>query len=114
VGRIRALTFRVVIRSYDTPTGAFAQLRLVGDDDNGYNEQEVVTVPVAASVEPDSAKTPVPGKGPIRSYSFALSPESKVDLVFHGEITEDSLKALRDYVDITVRVLGGLKENPKP
>lgn len=47
-----------------------------------------------------------------RSYSFALSQDTRVDLVFHGEITEESLTALRDYIDITVRVLGK-KSEPK-
>jgi hypothetical protein len=87
-------------------------LELLEDEEDGYNGPEVITVPAVAA-EPETAKTPAPGKGPVRSYTFALSPDSKVDLVFHGEITDDSLKALRDYVDITVRVLGGLKGEPK-
>ena len=47
-----------------------------------------------------------------RSYSFALSPDAKAELIFHGEITEEALTALRDYIDITVRVLAGLKKKP--
>lgn len=53
-------------------------------------------------------------KASVRSYSFALSPDAKADLIFHGEITEESLTALRDYIDITVRVLAGLKKKPEP
>jgi hypothetical protein len=42
---------------------------------------------------------------------FALSLNTTCDLVFHGEITQESLKSLRDYVDITVRVLSELKKD---
>jgi hypothetical protein len=86
---------------------------LVGTPPAEYNEHVKTIVPsTELYVSPETAAKLMPGQTArrIQSYSFALSPESKVELTFHGEITKDALQSLKDYIAITIRALTGLKK----